>query len=129
MDTIRKGSSGAAVKVWQGIMGVNVDGAFGPQTELATKQWQAAYGLAADGVVGPKTWAKARELGADFPEINTGGSSSSGSTTSVSSPVTTAEIIPSSAILDAWNNMPRWGKWTLGASALLGAASAFMKKK
>lgn len=57
MPTIKRGSKGKAVKIWQIILGnVNVDGDFGPATEAATRKWQAAHKLAADGIVGPLTW-------------------------------------------------------------------------
>jgi len=59
MNTVRQGSSGPDVKVWQRIVGVEQDGSFGPATHAATIAWQAAHGLDADGVVGTKTWAKA----------------------------------------------------------------------
>lgn len=60
MTQIRRGSEGKAVRVWQAIVGANVDGDFGPATEAATiafqkeafpndkKEW--------DGIVGNKTW-------------------------------------------------------------------------
>jgi len=57
--TIRQGSSGSDVALWQTIVGVTVDGKFGPNTAAATKTWQSGHGLTADGVVGPKTWAAA----------------------------------------------------------------------
>lgn len=57
--TLRNGSTGSDVRTWQQVIGVTVDGSFGPQTEAATKKWQAAHGLVPDGVVGPATWAKA----------------------------------------------------------------------
>ena len=46
----------------QEALGVQVDGAFGPQTEAAVRHLQARHGLAVDGVVGPQTW---RALGVD----------------------------------------------------------------
>lgn len=60
MPTIKRGFKGKAVRVWQAIIGVTVDGDFGEKTETATiafqkkvfpnnkKEW--------DGVVGDKTW-------------------------------------------------------------------------
>lgn len=56
MDTIKKGSKGKAVKVWQIIIGVTADGNFGSGTESATKTWQKNHGLTADGIVGAKSW-------------------------------------------------------------------------
>lgn len=56
MDTIRKGSKGKAVKVWQIIIGASADGNFGSGTESATKTWQSNHGLTADGIVGAKSW-------------------------------------------------------------------------
>ena len=55
---VRDGDSGVFVKQVQAVVGVSVDGAFGPLTEAAVKAWQSANGLSADGVVGPTTWAK-----------------------------------------------------------------------
>ncbi len=82
MQTIRLGSKGDDVILWQRILvrfrapsawrdarGVErrwsgewplrQDGDFGALTEQATEAWQAAHGLVADGVVGPKTWSAA----------------------------------------------------------------------
>lgn len=56
MKTIKKGSKGNAVKVWQIIIGVTADGNFGSGTESVTKTWQSNHGLTADGVVGAKSW-------------------------------------------------------------------------
>lgn len=61
LKQIKKSSKGTAVKVWQAIVGVDVDGNFGPDTLNATlafqkeafpndeKEW--------DGIVGNKTWS------------------------------------------------------------------------
>ena len=57
METIKKGSTGNAVKVLQGLLRVTADGVFGPKTEQIVKQYQKANKLVDDGVVGPKTWA------------------------------------------------------------------------
>ena len=59
LPTIRKGTRGAAVSRWQGLIGLKPDGNFGKGTEAATKTWQEAHGLKPDGVVGPATWAAA----------------------------------------------------------------------
>lgn len=56
MKTIKKGSKGNAVKVWQIIIGAAADGIFGSGTESSTKTWQKSHGLTADGIVGAKSW-------------------------------------------------------------------------
>lgn len=56
MKTIKKGSKGNAVKVWQIIIGAAADGIFGSGTESATKTWQSNHGLVADGIVGKMSW-------------------------------------------------------------------------
>lgn len=63
--TIKRGSEGKTVKIWQTTLGVAPSGLFDLVTEEMTKQFQT---LAFpndrkewDGVVGPKTWSKAFE--------------------------------------------------------------------
>jgi len=56
MTTIKKGSKGKAVKIWQVIVGTTVDGSFGDSTVAKTKAFQKKHKLTADGVVGDKTW-------------------------------------------------------------------------
>lgn len=56
MNTIRRGSRGKTVRVWQIIVGTTPDGIFGSGTESATKNWQTSHGLTADGIVGAKSW-------------------------------------------------------------------------
>ena len=56
MKTIKKGSKGTAVKIWQIIVNVEADGVFGADTERATKDFQRANGLTVDGIVGAKSW-------------------------------------------------------------------------
>lgn len=64
--TIKKGSKGNAVKLWQkflnwfGKYGLAVDGVFGAKTVSATKKFQKSQGLTQDGIAGPKTLAKAK---------------------------------------------------------------------
>jgi peptidoglycan hydrolase-like protein with peptidoglycan-binding domain len=55
--TLRRGSSGAAVKALQKALGgLSVDGAFGPLTEARVKAFQKSAGLARTGVVDRSTW-------------------------------------------------------------------------
>lgn len=60
MTTIKKGSKGKAVKVWQAIIGTTVDGDFGAKTEVLTIAFQKNVfpndESEWDGVVGDKTW-------------------------------------------------------------------------
>ena len=54
--TLRNGSKGQAVKVWQQIIKVDPDGVFGSKTTSATKDLQKRAGIQQDGVVGKDTW-------------------------------------------------------------------------
>lgn len=63
--TIKRGSEGKTVKLWQTVLGLEADGIFGKDTEDMTRSFQT---LAFpddrkewDGVVGKKTWNKAFE--------------------------------------------------------------------
>lgn len=56
MPTLKKGSKGKAVKIWQIIVGVEADGDFGSKTKTATIEFQRKYKLAQDGIVGENTW-------------------------------------------------------------------------
>ncbi|MEV1294426.1 CHAP domain-containing protein [Pseudonocardia sp. NPDC049635] len=58
--TVRLGSRGRDVAFVQRWLGIPDDGIFGPQTEAAVRRYQAMRGLVVDGIVGPKTW---REMG------------------------------------------------------------------
>lgn len=59
MKTIRKGDTGDAVLVWQGILGIGESGDFDENTDGWTRAWQGQRGLEPDGIVGPNTWAVA----------------------------------------------------------------------
>ena len=54
--SIRRGSTGAAVKTLQRILGVSVDGSFGSGTEKALKDFQKRKGLRVDGIVTTNVW-------------------------------------------------------------------------
>jgi peptidoglycan hydrolase-like protein with peptidoglycan-binding domain len=56
MMTIRKGSRGKSVKIWQIIVDVEPDGIFGAGTKKATENFQKRNGLTVDGIVGNSTW-------------------------------------------------------------------------
>ena len=70
-ETIRKGSTGAAVLRWTTWLHsmfsyaakVSPGTYFGEDTEAATREFQRRVNLDADGIVGPKTYAAARKLG------------------------------------------------------------------
>lgn len=54
---LRKGDSGPAVAEVQRLLGITVDGDYGPATEAAVRAFQQSRGLEADGTCGPATWA------------------------------------------------------------------------
>lgn len=56
MKEIKRGSKGKIVKVWQAVLGVDIDGSFGPDTEKKTKALQKKLGLTQTGVVDKATW-------------------------------------------------------------------------
>ena len=56
LPTIKRGSQGKAVKIWQLVINATPDGVFGPITEQLTRQAQARLNVEQDGIVGPKTW-------------------------------------------------------------------------
>jgi hypothetical protein len=102
-----------AIKQWQSLVGVTVDGVFGPQTTAATKTWQKTNGLVADGIVGPMTWAAAGFID-DMPTIKTGSGASSSSAYASSTP----KVSPTPALkagLFPWlGNLPTWAKAAIG---------------
>ncbi|MHC5827488.1 MAG: peptidoglycan-binding domain-containing protein, partial [Nostoc sp.] len=51
-------AGGAVVRYLQYRLGVDNDGVYGPQTEVAIKNFQKQNGLEADGIVGPTNWQK-----------------------------------------------------------------------
>lgn len=53
---LRKGDQGVSVRELQKLLGITIDGAFGPATDAAVKAFQSKQGLIADGLVGPATW-------------------------------------------------------------------------
>lgn len=56
------GSSGDKVRDIQKVVGVTVDGVYGPRTEAAVRQWQANLQIPADGVWGPRTEEATKNL-------------------------------------------------------------------
>lgn len=55
--TLRRGSTGPDVRSLQLLLGVTVDGSFGPETFAAVVAFQRRNELRPDGIVGPMTWA------------------------------------------------------------------------
>lgn len=58
---LKNGATGDAVELCQFLLSlsghtVNVDGAFGPQTDSGVRGFQSNAGIAVDGIVGPDTW-------------------------------------------------------------------------
>jgi hypothetical protein len=66
--TLRRGSTGTAVRVLQTKLNIVVDGQFGPKTDAAVRAFQKSKGLLSDGIVGPITW---RALNAIPEKIST----------------------------------------------------------
>jgi peptidoglycan hydrolase-like protein with peptidoglycan-binding domain len=54
---LKKGDMGPSVRKLQQLLGITVDGNFGPQTEAKVKSFQRSKSLVDDGLVGQKTWA------------------------------------------------------------------------
>lgn len=59
---LKRGSTGEHVKILQQLLGITIDGSFGPATEAAVKEFQKNNKLAVDGSVGPATWAELEKV-------------------------------------------------------------------
>jgi len=76
--TLKKGAKGQAVKDLQealkalGLTPGTIDGVFGKKTEDAVKAFQKLKGLEVDGVVGPITWLNIDEADQSEPVLKTG---------------------------------------------------------
>lgn len=62
--TVRRGSSGAAVKQAQCYLNNSIrgqrlvqDGIFGPVTDAATRKFQQCADITVDGIIGAQTWS------------------------------------------------------------------------
>lgn len=55
-EVVRRGDQGPWVRKIQQVLGVRVDGDFGPRTEAALQAWQAENGLEPDGIAGRLTY-------------------------------------------------------------------------
>lgn len=55
-DVLRRGSTGADVRLVQELLKVPVDGIFGSMTEAAVRAFQMTVHIRVDGVVGARTW-------------------------------------------------------------------------
>lgn len=53
-----QGATGPDVALAQKVIGVTVDGVFGPKTAAALRIWQAAHAVKVTGQLDPATWAK-----------------------------------------------------------------------
>ena len=58
LPMIQYGDTGAAVRVWQAIVGCDPDGEFGYVTKGATLAFQTEHCIEIDGVVGPESWSE-----------------------------------------------------------------------
>lgn len=63
--TLRRGGSGEGVRTVQALLGVEVDGRFGPQTEARVRAFQRGRKIVADGIVGPTTWQELEPISLD----------------------------------------------------------------
>ena len=56
--SLKIGSTGEVVRYIQSVLGITVDGQFGPITDRAVRAFQSANGLKVDGIVGPITYGR-----------------------------------------------------------------------
>lgn len=68
---IELGAMGDGVSELQGLLGIEVDGEFGPDTDAAVRAYQASHGLDVDGVVGVSTWGALLSKAAAMPDVGT----------------------------------------------------------
>jgi len=64
---LRSGDKGPAVRRLQEVLGVNVDGSFGPEVDRAVREFQGRVGLPVDGIVGARTWAALEQRAGVIP--------------------------------------------------------------
>ncbi len=57
LPVLKKGAKGDAVKAVQTLLGIEVDGSFGGDTDRAVKEFQKNHGMTPDGSVGAGTWS------------------------------------------------------------------------
>lgn len=71
---LRMGDDNEFVKEVQAMLGLTIDGDFGPKTKDAIIKFQRKHKLYSDGIVGPRTWAQLyAEYGADIrPDLKRG---------------------------------------------------------
>ena len=71
---LRMGDRNDAVREVQAMLGLVVDGDFGPRTKDSVVRFQRKHKMYADGIVGPKTWAQLyADFGADVrPDLKRG---------------------------------------------------------
>jgi N-acetylmuramoyl-L-alanine amidase len=55
---LKRGSTGPNVRYIQAVLGIKVDGQFGPITDRAVRDFQRRHRLKIDGIVGPITYGK-----------------------------------------------------------------------
>ena len=70
--TLRRGDTGESVKHLQQLLGVPVDGIYGPQTEQAVRDYQKSHtNLTVDGVAGAQTWGSLSRTGGASSQTQT----------------------------------------------------------